>query len=71
MRELSQAMNNFVVKMAVNQADAVDPEFLIKYINRVAQLTDQSFMLPKDLEKELFSLIKKKISDPRFPEEAF
>lgn len=39
MHALNFEMNNFVVKMAVNQADAVDPEFLVSYLNRIRKLT--------------------------------
>jgi hypothetical protein len=46
MQNLNNDLNNFVVKMAISQAEAVDPGFLIKYIHRVGQYKDAKFILP-------------------------
>lgn len=71
MHALNSEMNNFVVKMAVNQADAVDPEFLVSYLNRIRKLTVPSYQLPNDLKIELFKLIERKLLDPNMVKTAF
>jgi hypothetical protein len=71
MHALNFEMNNFVVKMAINQADAVDPEFLVSYLNRIRKLTVPAYQLPQNLKQELFKLIERKLGDPKIVKGAF
>jgi hypothetical protein len=46
---LNFEMNNFVVKMAINQSQSVEVDFLVNYLDKIRKITVPEFKLSENL----------------------
>lgn len=49
--------------MAVKNPDLVDIQFLIQYLSKFTELTNQDYQVPAKLRKEIFDLFETKVQN--------